>query len=223
MRMRRTFCVTLLFSLATLAIVACSKTNGFGSDFEGAVTMHTTTPGSAGQDMIVKAKGDKLRFDLKSPQGDPMHGVFDPKANKVVVFFDSTRTYMDMDFAKPSASPNTDPGTSAVTKSGNHETIAGFDCEDWTVKDPTGKRSELCIAQGIAYFDVASLRPGSSGATSPLAKEFRDKKSFPLRAVEYDAAGKELSRMEVTKIEKVRVDDAAFATPSDFTKVTLPK
>jgi EAL domain-containing protein (putative c-di-GMP-specific phosphodiesterase class I) len=37
---------------------------------------------------------------------------------------------MDMDFAKPSAAPNTDPGTSAVAKTGNHETVAGFDCED---------------------------------------------------------------------------------------------
>ena len=167
--------------------------------------------------------GDKLRFDMKSAKGEPMHGVFDPKANKVVLFSDSTKTYMDLDFSKPSAAPNTDPGTSAVTKTGNHETVAGFDCEDWTVKDPSGKRSELCIAEGIAYFDVASLRPGFAGPTSPLAKEFRDKKSFPLRAVEYDAAGKELSRMEVTKIEKQAVDDAAFSVPADFKKVELPK
>lgn len=221
--MRASFCLTLLFGVSSIAIAACSKTRGLGADFEGSVTMHTTGVGGAAQEMVVKAKGDKLRFDMKSPHGDAMHGVFDPKANKVVLFSDNTKTYLDMDFSKPSATTNTDPGTSAVVKTGNHETVAGFDCEDWTVKDPAGKRSELCIAEGIAYFDVASLRPGSSGATSPLAKEFRDKKSFPLRAVEYDAAGKELSRMEVTKIEKQSVDDAAFAIPADFKRVELPK
>lgn len=190
MRMRRSSCLVLLVSLSPFTTMACSKTHGLGSDFEGAVTMHSTSSSGATQDMVVKAKGDKLRFDMKSPQGDPMHGVYDPKANKVTLFSDGTKSYFDLDFSKPSAVSNTDPGTSAVTKTGNHETVAGFDCEDWTVKDPTGKRSELCIAEGIAYFDVSSLRPGSSGPSSPLAKEFRDKKSFPLRAVEYDAQGK---------------------------------
>lgn len=218
--MCRALCFTLL-SVTPLA-VGCSKTHGLGSDFEGAVTMHTTA-GGASTDLIVKAKGDKLRFDMKSPQGEPMHGVYDPKANKVVLYSDATKTYMDWNSSAPSASPNTDPGTSGVTKTGNHETIAGVDCEDWTVKDPTGKHTELCIAEGIAYFDPASLRPGSSGATSPLAKEFRDKKSFPLRSVEFDAAGKELSRMEVTKIEKQTVDDATFAVPPGFTKVVPQK
>jgi Domain of unknown function (DUF4412) len=223
MTMCRSFSVPLFLMLLPLWVVSCSKTHGLGSDFEGAVTMHTTNAGAAGTDMVVKAKGSKLRADMKSPQGDPMHVVYDSKENKAVLFSDTTKTYLDWNSSAPSASPNTDPGTSTVTKSGNHETIAGFDCEDWSVKDANGKHSELCIAEGIAYFDPSSLRPGSSGATSPLAKEYRDKKSFPLRDVEYDAAGKETSRMEVTKIEKQSVDDALFAIPADFKKVALPK
>jgi Domain of unknown function (DUF4412) len=206
--------------------LACSKTNKLDG-FEGDITMHTTSSGAGAtsQDMIVEVKKDQLRFDMTSPQGVAMHGVFDPQANKVVLYADSTKTYTDMNFSGASGATNTNPDTAAIAQSGKHETIAGYDCEDFSVSDPSGKKSEVCTAQGIAFFDIASLRggaPGGSGAGSPIGKQFREKKSFPLRSVEYDATGKELSRMEVTKIESKSIDDSRFVTPPDYTKLSLP-
>jgi hypothetical protein len=92
-----------------------------------------------------------------------------------------------------------------------------MDCENWIARDPTGKRSEVCIAQGIAFFDMGSMKGGGGS----LGKELREKKLFPLRSVEYDTAGKELSRMQVTKVEKKSIDDSAFAIPKDFTKAPM--
>jgi hypothetical protein len=82
--------------------------------------------------------------------------------------------------------------------------------------------SEVCIAQGIAFFDIGSLRGGGPKSGSAIATQFREKKSFPLRSVEYDATGKEQSRMEVTKIEPAMIDDSRFAAPADYTKLSLP-
>lgn len=213
--MRKLVFVLVLSSLT----FACSKSNRLGG-FEGAITMHTTSA-AASSDMVVEVKKDRLRFDTKTPQGDAMHGVFDPTANKVTVYMDSSKSYMDLDFSTPQAQTNTNPDTSAVVKSGKHETIAGYDCEDWTVNDPSGKKSEVCIAQGIAFFDLSSLK-GGGGASSPLSRQFRDEKSFPLRSVELDASGKELSRMEVTKIEPKSIDDSQFQTPAGYNKITVP-
>jgi Domain of unknown function (DUF4412) len=212
--------LSLLVLATLLALGGCNKLKSLG-EFEGEITMRTTAAGAA-SDMVVKTKGDRLRFDMKAPNGDPMHGVFDPKANKVTVFLDGTKTYMDMDFSKPGATPNVDGASGSVSKTGKHETVAGYDCENWTVSDPTKKRTELCIAQGIAFFDVGGLKAGPTATPSALAKEFREKKSFPLRSIEYDASGKELSRMEVTKIEKQSIDDAAFLVPPEYTKFQLP-
>jgi hypothetical protein len=198
----------------------CSKTNKLDG-FEGDITMHTTS-GSSSQDMIVEVKKDQLRFDMTSPNGGAMHGVFDPTANKVVLFADATKTYTDMNFSGASGATNTNPDTAAIVQSGKHETIAGYDCEDFTATDAAGKKSEVCTAQGIAFFDIASLRNGAQAAGSSIGKQFRDKKSFPLKSVEYDATGKELSRMEVTKIEPKSIDDSRFATPADYTKLTIP-
>jgi hypothetical protein len=204
-----------LIALFTLLVPSCKK--GFGSGFEGQITMHTTSPAAPPQDMVVKAKGDKLRFDTKSADGSDSYAVYDPSTNKVTMVLEAQKMYMDLDFGKAGApQANTSPDTASIDKSGKHETIAGIDCENWTAKDPSGKRSEVCIAQGIAFFDMASVK---SGGPSALGKELRDKKLFPLRSVEYDAAGKETSRMEVTKVEKTSIDDAQFSIPKDYKKM----
>jgi hypothetical protein len=200
-----------------------SAGSNFTGDFEGVITMRTTSSHGPPQDLVIETKNEKMRFDMPmGPKGETSHAIFDPQANKVVVLMDTAKAYMDMDFGSPSApQPNTSPDTSSVSRTGKHETIAGYDCEDWSVKDPSGKRSDVCIAQGIAFFDIGSMRPGAK--TQPAwMKEFREKKYFPLRSVEVDAAGKEVSRMEVTRIEKKRLDASAFAVPPDYKKFEMP-
>ena len=80
-----------------LVLFGCSKTNKLDG-FEGAITMHTTSA-TATQDMVVEVKKDQLRFDMTSPNGGAMHGVFNPAANKVVLYADATKTYTDMNFS----------------------------------------------------------------------------------------------------------------------------
>jgi len=213
--MKRVLTILLFVALAS----GCKK-KGFGGTFEGEITLHTTRAGSAGQDMVVRAKGDKLRFDMPAPDGkSSSSAVYDPSANKLTMLMDAQKAYMDMDFSSPTAVPNTDPKTSAVDKTGKTETIAGFDCEDWTVKDPSGKRTDVCMAEGLAFFDLEGVRSGGGPSWN---KDLRDKKYFPLRSVEYDKDGKEVSRSEVTKIDAKKLDDALFTVPKDYTKVAAP-
>ncbi len=204
--------LALSLGAVTLATTSCKK--GFGSDFEGTITMKVHA-GSQDSDMVVTTKNEKMRFDVSGK-----YMLFDPKTNVVTMVDDSTKTYSVLDFKSPNApQANTSPDTAAIDKTGKHETIAGIDCENWIAKDPSGKRSEVCIAQGIAFFDVGSMKGG--GSSGGLAKELREKKLFPLRDIELDASGKEVSRMEVTKVEK-SVDDAKLDVPKDYTKLTLP-
>ncbi|HEY1959431.1 MAG TPA: DUF4412 domain-containing protein [Polyangiaceae bacterium] len=200
-----------LVALALLAPAGCKK--GFGSDFEGSITMHVRS--QAGEsDLVVKTKNEKMRFENR---GSWM--LYDPKASTVTMVDDASKTFTPIDFKSASApKANTSPDTAKIEKSGQHETIAGVDCEKWTVHDG-GKRSEVCIAQGIAFFDIGSLKSGQSSA---LAKELREQKLFPLRDAEYDADGKELSRMEVTKVEKKSIPDADLEVPKDYKQLAVP-
>jgi hypothetical protein len=203
----------LVLVFATLASVSCKKDKGFGSGFEGEITMHMARAGAPEEDMVVKAKGDKMRIDTNDA-----YLLYDPGTNKMTMVSTKQKSFMDLDFSKPGApQANTSADTATIDKSGKHETIAGMDCESWTAHDPSGKKSEVCIAQGIAFFDMGSMK----GGTSALGKELREKKLFPLRSVEYDATGKEISRMQVTKVDKHSIDDAEFVVPKDFTKAAM--
>jgi hypothetical protein len=205
--------------LSILVLVAsCSN-----APFEGEITMRTTTTSGPPHDLVLKAKGERLRFDMKGATGEDTHGIFDPAANKITVFVDSQKSYTDVDFSSgAAATPNIDPRSASAKKTGKTETMAGLRCDDYVVGDETGKRTEVCLAPGLVYFDIGSLRPG--GATpSVAAAEFRVKKLFPLKSVEIDVSGKETSRAEVTKIEKKSLDDALFAIPAGYKRVDLPK
>ncbi len=213
-------CKTVAMGMSLAAVFACKKDDS-GAPFEGEILMHTTGGGRE-SDMTVLVRGDKLRFEMKAEDGQLSHGLFDPSTNRVTMILDAQKAYMDMDFGKPSAMPNTDPGTSTVTKQGV-EQIAGRSCESYRVADPAGKQSEVCVAAGLAFFDLSSLRPGGGGAPVGLAKEFKDKKSFPLRSVEYDKDGKEISRMVVTKIERKAEAASLFEVPADYKKLEIAK
>lgn len=207
---------TIALPTLGLALVVCLVGGGcskpFGPGFEGEITMHTQRVGETGSDMRVKSKGDKFRFDVPSPTGTST-AILDPAANKMTMLLDAQKSYMDLDFSKPSAQPSTNPDTSTAKATGKHETVAGMDCEDWTATDASGKHTDVCLAAGPS-FDLGALSGKPSGAGQ--------KQMFPLKSVDYDAKGTELSRMEVTKIEKKKLDDSLFVIPADYKKMELP-
>jgi hypothetical protein len=194
----------------------------FGSGFEGDIAMHVTTPRGA-EDVTFVTKGGKLRVDAPAHNGEVAHIVFDPQANKTLVILDAQKMYMEMD--KPAvgqAAAHAAQPAPQIVKTGKHETIAGTDCEDWNTTEANGKKVALCVAQGIGFFDFASMGPGGA-APSAWADELRTQQYFPLRAVDTDAGGKETSRMEVTKIEKKSVDDSLFAAPAGYHTLSMPR
>lgn len=204
--------------LASLLFVIASCKKGLGSGFEGEITLQTTRDGKT-QDMLVKAKGDKMRFDM-TQGGQAASAIFDPTQNKMFMLMDQQKAYMEMDFSAPTApQANVDAKAATAEKTGKKETIAGIDCEDWTVKDPSGKHTETCLADGLAFLDLDGLKGGSQTA---FAKQLKEKKQFPLKSVDFDAAGKEISRTEATKIEKKKLDDTLFKVPDGYTKMALP-
>ena len=182
--------------------------------------MHTTDSHAATHDLVVETKGGRLRFDTTGAGGKPVHALYDPTEGHVVVFVDSEQRYFELDFAQPDRRGNTDSNTSSVRDSGSKKTVAGYECEVWKATDAEGKHSEVCIAQGIAFFDVNVLRAGGAALPeSAKARKFRESKSFPLESIDYDGTGREIARTVVTRIEKKLIAETRFAIPAGYTKV----
>jgi hypothetical protein len=202
-------------SSSVLATVA----SALGLGFEGDVTMHVSSSHSPPEDLTFHVKGQKMRVDVPATHGEQAHALFDQSTNKITVIMDTQKMYMEIDpgAAQAQAQAGGAHETAKITETGKHETVAGTDCEDWDITEASGKHASVCIAKGIAFFDFGGgMRPGGTMSTTAWIEELRAKKAFPLKAVETDATGKELSRMEVTKIEKKSLDDSLFAIPTGY-------
>ena len=209
---------TALPLLVALALVAACNGSGFGSNFEGEVSMKTMRPNAPASTMTIKAKGERVRLEMPAPTGGTMSALYVPKENKLVLLLDAQKTAMDMSLGAPGApQPNTNGQASAIEKTGKKETIAGVTCEDWVIKDPSGSRTETCVAEGLPYIDLDALRH-VTGSSSWKA-DMRAKRTFPLRSVEYDKDGKELSRAEVTEVKKEKLADSLFEVPEGYARM----
>jgi hypothetical protein len=196
-----------------------------GPSFEGALTMHVTSTLHEPQDITMVTKANKVRVDIPMKNGKAVHSIFDPATGKALVIIDSEK--LAMTTVVPAAADMPDLGAPpTVAKTGKHETIAGRDCEDWDVTEALGdKHDQLCVTEGMVFFDFAALTPPNATGASmgTWLKQLRANKEFPLRSVTLDTSGKELSRMEVTKIEAKPVDDALFNWPPGYRQLDMSK
>jgi hypothetical protein len=189
----------------------------FGDAWEGGLVMHTITARGA-RDALFIAKGTKLRVDVPEPDGRVAHTIFDSATKKLTVIMDSQHIALQMPIPAPAPGDASKPPT--VTRTGKHETVAGYDCEDWEIVAADGNHQSTCVATGLPFFDFSATAGPAGGHT--WADELRDKNAFPLRMLDVDAKGKEISRMEVTKIAKRAVEDAAFEVPQGFDLKVVP-
>jgi hypothetical protein len=191
-----------------------------GSTFEGAITLQTSSPHRPAAEVTLLTKGDKIRLDV-THNGQVAHSILDSEKKQILVLMDAQKMAMTMAVPPPAKQPN--PAMPTVTKTGKHETVAGHDCEDWEVAELNGTHTQVCVAEGIGFFDFGAIAPPSAASQfgSWLA-ELRDKQEFPLRAITTDAGGKEQSRMEVTKIDAHPLDDSTFTLPAGYKLVNMP-
>lgn len=211
------------------------------SSFEGEITMRLQSSNKPGDATTVKVglKSPKFRFDVTDlakadKTGAASMGVetgaaliLDPPARKGYLLMPSQKMAMviDVDQAAklggmaPGAGPGK-PGTPSmptdvptIDKTGKKDTVAGYACDEWKVTSKSG-RADLCVADGVRWIgfrDLAAASPGL-GAIAFLG----DVDRFPLRVVAYDANGKESGRVEATKVEKKKLEDATFVVPTDY-------
>jgi len=223
---------------------ASTLSNLFGNDFEGEITMAMTSKKSGTKktgptQMVFGIKKPKYRLDsTASATDDPLNGgtlLIDLPTKKGYLLTHSKKMAMVLDFEKmkdmkrgqtipglppaPKGAPTGIPEKApTVEKTGKKDTVAGYSCEIWNVTSE-GKKSELCAAEGITWIDLGDL-----GVASPevaLAAVASEANRFPLRVITFDAKGAEELRMEATKVDKKKLDDARFNVPPDYKVVDM--
>ncbi len=222
----------------------------FDKPFEGKIDLQfidakTKKPPVA---FTYEVKQPKMRFDLPASVGAevPMVGksvwaLFDPPAKKLYGVFDEPKKAVVFDFdkigedvkkAKPGGGHASPSGGTASTdpppkfeRTGKMDKVAGYDCEIWKITEekPSVKKTEvidLCMAKKIGFLDLRTLGIGSIDPKIAVMMTLTDLNHFPLRAV-MNENGVETARMEATKIEEKKLEDARFTVPADYQQQTL--
>jgi len=138
--------------------------------------------------------------------------IVDPTAKTSYMLMPQQRMYMVMPFTQGAGADPQRPAPEVV-RTGKKETIAGYECEHWLVKDTTGD-VDACVATGLGAFAMG----GGPGREASWSGVFREHRGFPLKVSKAGTG----TMMEVTKIEPKRLDASLFAPPADYKKMEMP-
>jgi Domain of unknown function (DUF4412) len=217
-----------------------------GGAFEGeiALQMQDKRSGKPPHTLIYEVKQPKMRLDMpqdvvaSAGPGSPVKGksvwmLVDPPQKKMwavtddekkAIVFDLDKMAEDMKKMRGSGAPHTTPGSSGgkpppkIEKTGKKDKVCGYTCDIWTITDEN-KKTELCAAEGIKWFDLRSMGGLSDPRTVALA-ELTDMNHFPLRVIQTEN-GAETERMEATRCEKKTMADARFVVPPGYQIIDL--
>jgi len=216
-----------------------------GTPFEGEIALQITDrkAGKPPMNMVYEVKSPKMRLDLPADvtKGAAKQGfggknvwmLVDPPQKKMwavtddekkAILFDLDKMKDDMKKlgaggggagpGKPSAPTKPPP---KITKTGKMDKVCGYECENWEIEDE-GKKTSVCAAKGITWFDLHSM--GTIDAKTAVMAELTDANHFPLRVVSTEN-GVETERMEATRCEKKKMDDARFVVPAGYQVLDL--
>ena len=216
---------------AALVVAAVARPGSAQALFEGQITMTLKSArGSVPTELYIK--DGVTRMDASGPGGNSMVIVNDPAKKEMMMIMPERQMYFkrstdmasmpQMDGAPPAAPKPT------ITKTGKMETIAGMSCEHYTITHENGDAEDACIASGIGTFAPAAGGMGrgmgggrmgggiGGGAGGPPRQDMgwaRDlgKGMFPLKVSKNGE-----TVLEVTKIEKKKLDPTLFRAPEGF-------
>lgn len=199
------------------------------SAFEGKVSLAMTPERGRPMNMDYSIKGRKVRMDMNA-QGMQAAMIMDAAKQEMLMLMPDQQMYMVMPMKKvvDKAIEKAGSPTADVEVTGKTETILGYKCSQVIVKDK-GSVTEAWVAEGLgAFMGLGSGGGGGmfgGGKPAPAAKweeVIKGQGGFPLRVISRDASGKQLSKLEATKIEPGSLPDSLFTPPAGFQKFDMP-
>lgn len=209
--------------VGSLVLSACPLLVQAG-EFEGILHMTTTHAGTGTQStMDWYLKDGKARVEMSRGEDHTNVMIFDAPTRTMQMGMAGQKSYIEISMAGERGEHLSEAlEKQTVERTGRTDKIAGYSCEVWRITDKEHNRlkNDICVAKGFGkaatfWVDPKEMRRSSQPS---WVKQLVDEGGFGLRSIHYDEAGKESSRMEVTSIEKKRLDAGLFAFPADWTK-----
>lgn len=212
------FCITLI--LMCFASLTYAQ-----SGFEGTLTYVIKTEQGQTQSMEYSVKGNKVRMDMDIP-GVPASMkpaiIFDNDTNTMYTVINQLKSYMAIPMDSLKDEKNKFNDSEKPVKTGKTKMIAGVKCEEWKIKD----KKEETILWNAPHFGNFIFGRGSGffGGDRPpdWADELIKNGFFPFQIINKDPQGNVVMTMEVTHVDRKKLDASLFKVPSDYNKMNMP-
>lgn len=205
----------MLRKLYTLCFTLFAGLAGAQS-FEGIIEFKKQQPGDS-VNLVYTVKDDQVRVDEIKTRSHTIFGSYllDLKAGSCIFVNHAKKEWTQLgNTGKPVV-----PASLTVVSTKESKSFFGNKCNKHVVKNTTDNSSiHYYVSSGRFMFFVPMLEllnRREDFSTHYLALQVKDG-SLPFLAVKYNAAGKEVGRMEVTRIEKKGISTTVFDVPKDY-------
>lgn len=212
---------SVLFSIVLLVVLTASQSFYPQSKFEGKAVIETSGMGGAGT-LNYFVKGKKIRFDVSSARGEA-NILFDQSEKKMYMIMPSMKMYMEfpMDMIEGnSAKDKMNDEMEKFEKTGVMKKINGYNCEKWTMKEDKGS-TEAWMTRDLGSF-IFFDSPMGKKSKSAWKEGIEESGYFPMKIIQKNKEGEDISTFEVKSIEKKKLEDSFFKVPEGYSQMKMP-
>lgn len=184
--------------------------------FEGTIGF-TKNIGPVTAKYIYHVKDHMIRVEELDELGE-IQGIMlvDTDKNSVIALSPERKMYIDVPNRRSSVQSMTE-----ANQTGNSKMINGYNCHEWLVtSEEDGREVSYWVAQDDFDFFVPMLK--TLNRKDKMALYYmslpNSTGTFPMAGTEVKSDGMELTRLEVTKIEKNTLGSEMFSIPAGYSK-----
>lgn len=203
-------------SVIILVIAGVSVT--FAQSFEGTIEFKRVTDADT-SNYIYYVKDAHVRIDEIGGKSHKPEGSYliDMDDKTITALNHERKLYMD----QPTPPAPITKGTFSVKKGQTPKNLQGYKCTEYTITN-TEENTQITywLADGkFSFFEKLLRQLNRKDKSSIYFLQLPDiKNTFPMLSVQQGLDGKDVVKLEVTKITKKEVDPALFELPKGYSK-----
>lgn len=219
------------------------RTASAQTGFEGVTTFVMHRDDGAADTSVQTSKGNKIRFEGVGGRGSSYAMIFNGDDHSRTMMMGEKKMYMhttqeeeEAQMARfKSSMPKADsavPASFKITATGRTETVAGVSCQVYHGSgEVNGKPQEVdvCVASGVGFAIFAMMGQSMARSQNPrMVQTYQAMKEMlagnrGIVKVTEIKDGKPVVSLEMVKVERKPIPDAAFAPPPDYTEFKMPQ
>ena len=186
------------------------------SNFEGKVVLRISEDEIT--DINYFVKGENIRMEMSADENKIVI-LFNQKNNKIIMLMSDQNMYMELDGDQYMPyMDNPDEETGDIIRTGEFESINGYKCEKWIIKDEENT-IEAWMTDELGNFYMI-MNPLDETAQNEWQQKLHGN-FFPMKVMEMEN-DENISTMEVLSVDKTSLKSDLFKVPKGMQKFEMP-